>query len=415
MWASGFGAAVILIVTATAAVAANPEHLQQLKQTRSCPHCDLSHSDLRTSELKNADLNHANLSHANLSGMNLSNTTLSGANLTATNLTAANLKRANLKGAFSQTQCDDVLADLATFSAFAILKQSRPSDPAFACSIAEIVDLARITNTPLRTSSESRDPDWFQEFVDQIKSQGTSLKRVRTRFYNANLQDANLEDARLQGADFRSAGLDGVNLNNANLNNALFFNTSLDNVNRASFNSSYLDIAAVQRELQIGLDQVTKRFQTQATQLIEHDARMDIGHIIRNQQAYYLEHQRFTLELGELKVDRHRLSNHYKLKIFALKTPKSDTLPLGHNRAVWVVSLPHNPKWQSYIGIVWMGLDRPTVSFSQGMAGKLTLSSLVSVCQSNQSITQVPEPPSFRNKGLQQSDVICPKGYSLAK
>lgn len=129
----GLVAAAILTLPATAE-AANLEHLQQLKQTHSCGNCDLSHADLQALDLEKADL-----SYANLSGMNLDHANLSGANLTA-----ANLARANLKGVFNQSQYDDAFADLAQLGAFAVWNQSRQSDHAFACSMAELIDLARI-------------------------------------------------------------------------------------------------------------------------------------------------------------------------------------------------------------------------------------------------------------------------------
>jgi uncharacterized protein YjbI with pentapeptide repeats len=68
---------------------ADPEHVQRLKETRSCPACDL----------QNADLAGANLSGANVAGADLSGAALYRADLRAANLTGASLAGADLRGA----------------------------------------------------------------------------------------------------------------------------------------------------------------------------------------------------------------------------------------------------------------------------------------------------------------------------
>lgn len=80
----------LLIGTARAA---DPTHLQQLTNTRSCVGCDLSGADLAGwtlsksnlggSDLSGASLYKANLAEANLTGANLQDSDLSGANLLA--------------------------------------------------------------------------------------------------------------------------------------------------------------------------------------------------------------------------------------------------------------------------------------------------------------------------------------------
>lgn len=190
-WHLGF--VTVVVSMASAAVAANQDHVQQVKQTGSCPNCELSHADLQNLELENADLSRANLSHANLSGANLRNANLRGANLTATNLTATHLRGAQLQGAFSQNKCDDVYAELAQLGAFAVLNPFRSSDQALICSLAEMVNLARIIDVPLKTSSENVEmPGLVQGFIDQFRKEDTWQNRGRTRFYTANLQGANL-------------------------------------------------------------------------------------------------------------------------------------------------------------------------------------------------------------------------------
>lgn len=408
----GLVAAAILMLPATAE-AANLEHLQQLKQTHSCENCDLSHADLRVLDLEKADLSYANLSSANLSGMNLNHANLSGANLTAANFTAANLARANFKGAFNQSQCDDVFADLAQLGAFAVWNQSRQSDHAFACSMTELIDLARIAGVLHTVSSEYKDiPISFQFMAVQFRTMGVALKRERTSFYKANLQNANLEDARLQGADFRLAQLDRANLSNANLSNSLFFATSLGNIKVDRLNSNYVDIAVVRQYLQNSLNKMIQVWLAQAKRAIELNARTTIGIIIRSQQAFHLNHERFALELDELQVDVSQLSEKYIFELFALQAPVSDAFPSEKNRAVWIVARPRKPQWQSYIGLVWLGLQGPTFSLRQDRTAQPF--SLSIVCGSNQ-FAQVPLPPRLKNQGLNRSDAMCPQGYSLVK
>ena len=76
------------------AIAANPDQVQQLRDTKSCAGCDLTDAQLTGAQLDGADLSGANLSNAILYGANLS-----GANLAGAVLNGADLKLANLTGA----------------------------------------------------------------------------------------------------------------------------------------------------------------------------------------------------------------------------------------------------------------------------------------------------------------------------
>ena len=80
---------VILIAQALMSVAeaANPEHLEQLRRTNSCPQCDLTNADLTNAKLEKVDLSGSNLTGANLAGADLKGAKLSGANLEKANLT----------------------------------------------------------------------------------------------------------------------------------------------------------------------------------------------------------------------------------------------------------------------------------------------------------------------------------------
>lgn len=93
------GIAIGLVGNPFSALAENPDHLKQLRETGQCPGCDLSNTNLRGLTLTEANLQGANLIGANLSGANLIRANLSGANLTGANFTNAILTESNLLGA----------------------------------------------------------------------------------------------------------------------------------------------------------------------------------------------------------------------------------------------------------------------------------------------------------------------------
>lgn len=84
-----------LLVCTEAFAGANPHgNAELLKQTRSCPGCDLS--DI---SLGNVDLGGADLRNANLSGVALGNVKLRGANLEGANLSGGVFFRVDFTGA----------------------------------------------------------------------------------------------------------------------------------------------------------------------------------------------------------------------------------------------------------------------------------------------------------------------------
>lgn len=228
-------------------------------------------------------------------------------------------------------------------------------------------------------------------------------------------QNCDLSHADLRNLELENADLSRANLSHANLSNALFFGTSLGDIKPASLNSNYTDIFAVRREVQHGIDQMHAKFQTQATRVIELGGRSAVGYILRAQQAFYLEHKRFALDVDERQVDINRFSPNYRFKLFALKAPQSDAWSLEHNRAVWIAARPHQPQWQSYIGLVWRGLAIPAVSFGKDQVKTAQPFSFSILCQSNQPLAQAPSPPRLNNQGLHRRDAMCPQGYSLVK
>jgi uncharacterized protein YjbI with pentapeptide repeats len=90
------GCLATLVMTASSAVAANPEQVQELITTGQCPGCDLAGADLIGAHLIGADLRNANLTGANLSHANLEGADLTGANLTRANLTKTYLTNASM-------------------------------------------------------------------------------------------------------------------------------------------------------------------------------------------------------------------------------------------------------------------------------------------------------------------------------
>jgi uncharacterized protein YjbI with pentapeptide repeats len=92
------------------AMAENPDHVRQLRETRSCSGCDLQSSQLaglhaEGAVLTNADLRGAVLYKAKLRGADLTGAWLTGANFTGADLAGA--RGASLAGAITDatTRC----------------------------------------------------------------------------------------------------------------------------------------------------------------------------------------------------------------------------------------------------------------------------------------------------------------------
>ncbi|MGK7946622.1 MAG: pentapeptide repeat-containing protein [Microcystaceae cyanobacterium] len=84
------------LLVASVTQAANPNHVQQLLETRECQGCDLSGADLQGEHLIGVDLRDANLEGAKLDYTNLEGADLTGANLKSANLTGSMLTNATL-------------------------------------------------------------------------------------------------------------------------------------------------------------------------------------------------------------------------------------------------------------------------------------------------------------------------------
>ena len=106
LFAIGTGRLLAIALVAGAAavtlLAANPDHLQQLKETGSCAKCNLVDGELGGLVAPEK----ADLSGAILSGASLYGSTLRHANLTGAILTGTNLRAADLTGAVNAVLVD---------------------------------------------------------------------------------------------------------------------------------------------------------------------------------------------------------------------------------------------------------------------------------------------------------------------
>lgn len=91
-----------------------PEDLERLKESKTCPGCDL----------RGADLRGLNLNGANLEGANLLESNLEGASLTGANLEDASCEKANLlKARLDGVKLDGANLDGATWSDGRVCKE----------------------------------------------------------------------------------------------------------------------------------------------------------------------------------------------------------------------------------------------------------------------------------------------------
>ena len=88
-----------LMTIGTQVSAADPAHLQQLKNTGKCATCDLGGADLSGTDLGGTNLSGAKLISTNLRGANLRGAKLISANLRGADLGGTNLRDADLSGA----------------------------------------------------------------------------------------------------------------------------------------------------------------------------------------------------------------------------------------------------------------------------------------------------------------------------
>jgi uncharacterized protein YjbI with pentapeptide repeats len=76
------------------------KNIERLRNTNSCPGCELFYANLRGANLNGANLISANLFHADLRGANLTNAYLMHSYLNSADLTDANLEGTDLTNAY---------------------------------------------------------------------------------------------------------------------------------------------------------------------------------------------------------------------------------------------------------------------------------------------------------------------------
>ncbi len=191
-------------------------NVKKLKETKSCPRCDLADAQLRAMDLTGANLTGANLTGATLYGANLTGANLSRAKLFKANLTGANLSRAKLPGV-NLTEVDltgVVLTGVDLTGANLREVNLRGVD------LTEL-DLAGVNLTGANLREVNlRGVDLTELDLTGVDLAGASLREVNLRgvdLTEANLTGANLTGAKLTGANLTGAKLPGVNLTEVDL------------------------------------------------------------------------------------------------------------------------------------------------------------------------------------------------------
>jgi uncharacterized protein YjbI with pentapeptide repeats len=378
--------AAILISTpfcfVPAAWAANPAHLERLRETNQCPNCDLSganleqanlfgtnliNANLRGANLSGANLGSANLTDADLSGANLGNAYLYQATLENTNLSQANLSNAYLREAIltdanlAQAKLPGVNlrrtnlvgldfqgvdlsgANLRGAMLSGISTESMALSPTAMMSSASFPALFAYGfcyEPPFRTLEEIQADGELADFgfvfanLEGANLTGANLSNavlIAANLKNANLSGANLTKTCLTYSQFHNATLDGANLKDAQLYGAIFENASLRDVQNADLSEAY----RTEREARL------VSLQTQA--------KNSLGAMNRAQQAYYLEQQQFATAIDDLGLGLESDTEFYRYEIL----PSDESSP-----SVTMVAIPKIEGLKSYRGVVF-GVESP--------------------------------------------------------
>ena len=181
-------------------------NVKKLKETKSCPRCDLADAQLRAMDLTGANLTGANLTGATLSGVNLAGASLTGANLSGANLRELDLAGVNLTGA-NLTEAKLTGANLTGVN----LREANLNG----------VDLTGVNLAGVNLREVNlRGVDLTELDLTGVDLAGASLREVNLRgvdLTEANLTGANLTGAKLTGANLTGAKLPGVNLTEVDL------------------------------------------------------------------------------------------------------------------------------------------------------------------------------------------------------
>ena len=137
---------------------------------------------------------------------------------------------------------------------------------------------------------------------------------------------------------------------------------------------------------------VLPSFRCQATKTKQAEPKQYVGTMVRSEQAYFLEHGKFTLSLNELQVDIPLESTDYR---YAL------TLQDGSPQAVMITAVPKKPGLKSYTGVV----------FANGTGQAAT--SVVQICLTEQPSSTPPAMP-IAPQNISEP-IPCPPGSQLLK
>jgi uncharacterized protein YjbI with pentapeptide repeats len=405
-------------MSAAAAIAANPKHVERLLKTNQCPLCDLS----------GADLGEANLYGANLVGANLQGANLNGANLGSANLTDANLAGAKLDRAYLY----DAVIEATNFSRAdltnAYLKDAKLTNVQFEGAKLQGANLSRanLVGTVLRglnlrgvnlagaALTGVRLPDdvsQYNQVPGQIRTslcerdmQPTAEEIENAKAAGFELSFADLSQSDLTGAKLRNAVLVGGNLQGANLTEADLSNAcvNLANLTKATLDRSNLKETKLQAAILEGASlkdlknptNISQAFKTGADAErvpIERKAKVSVGSLIRGQQAFYLETAKFAKTLQEVGLPI-KDDKNYRYQVIAGKP---------ENTKVMLVATPKRNGFASFVGLVTVGAVKETQEATTYTA----------LCISLKPTQQLPDFPKIEL----DAKPSCPVGYEQLK
>jgi uncharacterized protein YjbI with pentapeptide repeats len=407
-------------VGSTIAHAANPDHVQRLFKTNQCPNCDLSNAELNDANLFGANLVNANLQGANLSGANLGSANLTDTNLSSAKLTNSYLHLATLEGTnLSQADLSGSYLKNALLRNVNLqganlqrvnLSQTNLSGTSLQGVDLREANLSRAMFTGMIPGasagglaffgSPSFSETYFRQMLCEAGATGNSpppteeLERYGIALANlngANLTGANLSEALLVAGDLRgtnlsqanltkacmgyvrlnNAILDGADLNNARLENAILEGTSLKDVKNANLDKTFASAAIAQAGP------------------AQSEARQYVGSMNRAEQAYYLEMNKFTGNIGELGLGIPTETENYLYRAFVKGK--------GNQSRVITAGIARKDGLKSYIGLVTIG-NTPR--------GELI--TLATLCESAQPAKMLPPREALDRLSFQSP---CPPGY----
>ena len=401
--------------------AANPDHIERLRETKQCPQCDLSNANLKDSNLFSANLVNANLRGANLSGANLGSANLTDANLTGANLSNAylhkaildstNLSQADLSNAYlrdalildamwNKANLQGVNLNRTDLSGANLeninLSNANLSDAVFMGidqRNVSLVSFYSMINPSIGLFSQElcQGNSGYMPLNDPVVEDFLSFAKLN----GANLSGANLSGALLVGIDFNGANLTNANLINACLSYAKLNNVTLDNANlrNTQLFGAILENASLENVQNAELDG-TYRSELEAKAAPKQTEAEDyITWINQTQQDYYLQSNKFAKNLDELGLWFPADTEFYHYQI----------VPQPDSHIVLAFAEAKEEGLKSYMGVVFVTLlETP---------GDLITKSYI--CQTEEPSTSAPATPIIPKNS--SDDVQCPVGSRLLK